>query len=432
MCPEMSLLRVRRYAALGLLALGAVLTCWSAPALAQGAQNSGGSATTVAGAPQFAPTLSLMGSMESNPYRTSDTTTRANLYGVAAELPFQIRSKRWTLDFRYRPSYRYYREDDTLTSFDHAGSLALRGALSRRTQLDIEGDVYASNELQGLDATEIVLPRSRQVRGEFDVQLTHTLTRRDSVSFSGRYAQVMFPDGELIDNKVADFGMSYGRALSTRFTATLTGGVRWSRFDSGTQARSAAIGAGGRFQLARYTRLDAEAGVLWIQEDLGLGPGFGAAGQPEIALRATLRHQVNQVSFDLAAGRDMGTQSGLGQATLRDRITGSVGWSNSRFNFLGLAGYARNSALGSVGSVTPAVQTVSACGSAAVRVNRVLAIVGSALYAHQVGELIDDRPVTDTFRVALGIRLQANGPSLSSAAASYNYSSILRSARASC
>jgi hypothetical protein len=428
----MNLFRFGRSAALSLLAMGLFVTCWSAPALAQGAQNSSSASTTVAGAPQFAPTLSLMGSMESNPYRISDTTNRTNLYAVAAELPFQIRSKRWTLDFRYRPSYRYYREDDTLTSFDHAGSLALRGALSRRTQLDIEGDVYASNELQGLDATEIVLPRTRQVRGEIDVELTHELTRRDSISFSGRYAQLMFPDGELIDNKVADFGVGYGRAVSTRVTATLTGGLRWSRFDNGTQARSAALGAGGRFQLGRYTRLDAEAGVLWIQQDLGLGPGFGAAGRPEIALRAALRHQVDQVSFDLVAGRDMGTRSGLGQATLRDRITGSVGWSNSRLNFLGLAGYARNSGLESVGSVTPAVQTVSACGSAAVRVNRVLAIVGSALYSHQVGELIDDRPVTDTFRVALGIRLQANGPSLSSASSSYSYSSLLRSARASC
>ena len=431
MCPEMSLRHVIRWSAFGILALGIVLT-GGASAFAQSAQNSGSSTTSVGGAPQFAPTLSLMGSMESNPYRTSDTSTRANLYAAAAELPFQIRSRRWTFDFRYRPSYRYYREDDTLTSFDHAGSVALRGALSRRTQLDIEGDVYASNELQGLDATEIVLPRTRQVRGEFDVQLSQELRRRDSLSFSGRYAQVQFPEGDLIDSKVADFGVGYGRALSARATATLTGGLRWSRFDNGTQARSAAIGAGGRFQLGQYTRFDAEAGVLWVQQDLGFGVGFGSAGQPEITLRVALRHQMDRVSFDLVAGRDMGTRSGLGQATLRDRVTGSVGWSNNRFNFLGLAGYARNSAFESVGSVTPAVQTISACGSAAMRVNRILAIVGSALYAHQVGELVDDRPVTDTFRVALGIRLQANGPSLNSASSSYSYSSLLRSARASC
>ncbi len=431
MCPETKPHRVSRFVALGMLVAGVVLA-WSAPALAQDAQNSGNSTTSASSQPQFAPTLSLMGSMESNPYRISDTTTRANLYAVAAELPFQIRSRRWTFDFRYRPSYRYYREDDALTSFDHAGSVALRGALSRRTQLDIEGDVYASNELQGLDATEIVLPRTRQVRGELDVELTQELSRRDSISFSGRYAQVAFPDGELIDSNVADFGVGYGRALSTRATATLTGGLRWSRFDNGTQARSAAIGAGGRFQLGQYTRFDAEAGLLWIQQDLGLGQGFGGAGRPEITLRAALRHQVDRVSFDVAAGRDMGTRSGLGQATLRDRITGSVGWSNNRFNLLGLAGYARNSSFESFGSVTPAVQTLSACGSVAVRVNRILAIVGSALYAHQVGELVDDRPVTDTFRVALGIRLQANGPSLNSASSSYSYSSLLRSARASC
>lgn len=399
----------------------------ASPLLAQ-QQNAGGG--TDAGAPTFTPSVSLMGSLENNPQRVAGQSGQVNFYAAAAELPFVFRGPRWTLQVAYRPGYQYYREDDSLTNFDHAGTFALRGALSPRTTVRIEGDAYLSNELQGLDATEIVTPRTRQARGEVDAVLTQQLGPRDSIDFRARYGQLVFPDGEFVDSRVGDFSVGYGRALSTRVTVTASGGVRWSGFDNDTQARSAVATVGGRFQLAPRTQLEVDGGVLWIQQDLGVG--WVTAEQPGITVRARLGHDLERLSLNLDAERDMGTRSGLGQATLRDRITGSVGWADNRLNLIGLVGYARNQGLGDEAATLPQIRTFSACGSAAVRVNRVLAIVGSALFAHQLGELQATTPETDTFRVALGIRLQANAVPLRATSTRFRFDSLARSARAAC
>lgn len=404
----------------------ALAVFWAGSAQAQ--QNS--AQTTSQGQPAFAPSVALMGSISSNPERVPGDTTRSNFFAAAVKLPFRVRSPRWSFDLSYQPTYRHYRDNDTLTSFDHAGSFALNGALSRRTSLLVEGDAYASDELRGLDATDVVLPRTRQVRGELDAILRQQLSVRDTLEFRGHYERVSFPEGQLVDSTTMDFAVGYGRALSPHATVILSARGGLAYFDTGGQARSTSITAGGLFQIARHTRFEIEGGTLWIQENLG--EGWLAVQQPGFTIIASLDHSIDRVSLRLRAGRDMGSTSGLGQATLRDRIVGSIGWGSNRWNLVGLAGYARNAGLAVAAPQTPSAKTLTACGQGAVRINRILAVVGTLLYAHQLGELPGSQPVTDTFRVSLGIRLQANGVPLSSAGSQFRFDSIVRNARAAC
>jgi len=408
------------------IAVAALAVLWASPAQAQ--QNP--AQTSTQGQPGFAPSISLMGSVGSNPERVPGDSTRTNFFAAVVELPFRLRSPRWSFALNYRPTYQRYREDETLTSFDHGGSFALNGALSRRTQLLVEGDAYVSDELRGLDATDILLPRTRRVRGGLDAVLEHQFGVRDTLEFRGRYERVSFPDGQLIDSNSIDLAVGYGRALSPRTTALLSASGRLARFDTGRLARSTSVTAGGRFQVARYTRVEVEGGALWIQEDLG--QGWSAVQQPGFTVLASLDHTIDRIGLRLRAGRDMGVTSGLGQATIRDRIVGSIRWDSNRWNLLGLAGYARNTGLTAAAPQTPSVKTLTACGQGGVRVNRVLAVVGTVLYAHQLGEFVGAQPVTDTFRVSLGIRLQANGLPMSSAGNQLGFDSIARDARAAC
>lgn len=404
----------------------ALAVLWASSAQAQQSRPQ----TASQGQPGFAPSVSLMGSISSNPERVAGDTTRSNFFAAAVELPFQVRSRRWSFDLNYRPSYRYYREDNTLTSFDHAASFVLNGALSRHTRLLVEGDAYASDELRGLDATDIILPRARKVRGELDAVLQQQLSIRDTLEFRGHYENVSFPDGRLIDSNAIDFAVGYSRALSPHATAILSVSGRLADFDTGRQARSTTLTAGGRFQVARHTRFRVEGGAFWIQENLG--QGWLAVEQPGFTVIASLDHSIDRIGLRLRAGRDMGVTSGLGQATLRDRIVGSIRWGTNRWNLLGLAGYARNAGLTTTAPRTPSAKTLTACGRGAVRINRVVAFVGTVLYAHQLGELVPLQPVTDTFRVSLGIRLQANGLPMSSAGSRFRFDSIARDARAAC
>ena len=417
---------MKRFRPAGVMAAALALALlWAGAAEAQ--QNE---QQTSQGQQGFAPSVSLMGSLGSNPERLAGDSTRTNFFAAAVDLPFQLRSPRWSFDFNYRPTYQHYREDDTLTSLDHAGSFLLNGALSRRTRVVVEGDAYVSDELRGLDATEIVLPRTRQIRGDLDAVLQQQLGVRDTLEFSGRYERVAFPGGELIDSNTMDFGLGYSRALSQHSTGTLSASGRLARFASGNQVRSTTLTAGGRFQVARYTHFEVEGGVLWIQENQGTG--WLTVEQPGFAVTAALDHSINRVGLRLRASRDMGTTNGLGRATLRDRIVGSIRWGSNRWNLLGLAGYARNTGLDTIAQQSANVKTLTACGQGAVRFSRVLALVGTVLYAHQIGEFVAAQPITDTFRVSLGIRLQANGMPMSSAAGRARFSSIARDARAAC
>ena len=407
----------------GLIAVAALAVLWVSPAQAQQSEGT----TSQNG---FSPSVSVMGSLGSNPERVPGSSTRTQFLAATVELPFRMSSPRWTFAATYRPNYQYYRDDDSLTSFDHAGNFALRGAFSPRTRLTVEGDAYVSNELRGLDAADVVLPRTRQIRGGLDALLTQQLSTRDTLGFRGAYERLQFPDGQLVDSDSMDVEVAYGRGLSPFVTATLSGRGRYARFDSGRQSRSTSLSAGGRFRLGRHTDLDLSAGALWIQQDLG--QGWQAVDQPGFTAGMKLLHDMDRVALRLRAERDMGTTSGLGQATLRDRIVGSVDWTTNRWNLLGLAGFAHNATLDTTAAPAPAVKTLTACGRGAVRINRVLAVVGTLLYAHQLGELVDSQPVTDTFRVSLGIRLQANGRPMSAAGNPFRFDRIARDARATC
>jgi len=417
--------RMRRAGATG-TAVAALAILWAGPVHAQGSPQE----ISSQGRPGFAPSVSLLGSIGSNLEYVPGDSTVANYFAAAADLPFRLRSPRWSFDLHYRPTYQHYRDDSTLTSFDHAGSFALSGAFSRRTHLVVEGDAYVSDELRGLDATDVVLPRTRQVRGELDAMLQQQFSARDTLALRGRYERVGFPDGQLTDSNTVDLFAEYDRALSPHTTALLSAGGRLAAFDNGRRARSTSIAAGGRFQVARTTHFEVEGGPLWIQEDLG--EGWSAVGPPGLTVLATLDHSIDRVALRLRAGRDMGTTSGLGQATLRDRVVSSIRWNSNRWNLLGLAGYARNASVADDASPIPSVKTLTACGQGAMRVNSVLAVVGTVLYAHQIGELVDSRPVIDTFRVSLGIRLQANGLPMNSADSRFRFDSVARDARAAC
>ncbi|NKB87469.1 MAG: hypothetical protein GKS06_04560 [Acidobacteria bacterium] len=383
---------------------------------------------STAGRPDFTPSITFLGSLETNPERLPGETGRTKFFSASGELPFRVDSPRWTFTLTYRPEYQYNQDDDALTSFDHSGSFALRGKLSPRTDVEIEGDAYASNELRGLDANDIVVPRSRRVRGTVDGELRQRLSTRDTLRFRGGYERLSFPDGDFIDSDTGYAGASYSHAVSARTSLSLGGNVRLATFDSGTRSRSMTTTVGGLFQLAERTDFEVSGGALWIQQDAG--EGWLGVEQPGFTVRGRLRHRLERVSLQLLGERDLGTSSGLGQATLRDRIVGSVGWSDNRWGLVGLGGYSRNRGFSSGAVDGPTIQTLSACGRTAVRVSRAVAVVGVLAYAHQLGEIVQD--TTDTFRVSLGVRLQANGLPLALASSTNDFSRIGRSARASC
>ena len=383
---------------------------------------------STAGQPDFTPSISFLGALESNAGRVPGDSEQTQFFSAVGELPFRVRSPRWNFSFIYRPEYQYNRDDDTLTSFDHSGSFALRGQLSPRTDLEIEGDAYASNELRGLDATDVIVPRSRRVRGAVDAELRQQLSARGTLRMGGGYERLAFPDGELVDSDAGYAGLSYSHAMSTRVSLSMGGRVRAAYFDSGNRSRSLSATVGGRFQLGQRTEFELDGGVLLIQEDNG--SGWLRVEQPGYGFRGQLRHGLERVSLRLLAERDLGTSSGLGQATLRDRVVGSAAWSDNRWGLVGLAGYSRNRGFGTETVEGPVVETLSVCGRGAVRVSRVVAVVGVLSYAHQFGEIIED--VTDTYRVSLGVRLQANGLPMAMAASPTEFRSIGRSARAAC
>ncbi len=106
----------------------------------------------------FAPSLTILGSLSSNPLRLAGDPRESGLVAVSADLPFQLRGPRWSADFNYTPGYQRYNDRQVASSFEQSGRVSITGQLSPRTRLLLNGDAYVSNELRGLDATEIVVP----------------------------------------------------------------------------------------------------------------------------------------------------------------------------------------------------------------------------------------------------------------------------------
>lgn len=418
----------------------------SGPVLAQSATTGSPSGTTSADSRStFAPSLTFLGSFSSNPLRLAGDSARTGFLAVSADLPFQVRGPRWSADFSYTPGYQRYNDGQVPGSFDQSGRFGVIGQLSPRTRLLLNGDAYVSNELRGLDATEIVVPRERQARADVDAALLHQLTPRDSLSVRARYRRVRFPDRAAADQTLIgsdgySVSVDYGRGMTERVSVSAGVSAGLGRFDGGSQARTVSASAGLDYQFALHTRLSVQAGMLWLQElQEAIGGAFvDSIGSPGYVASARLRHNVDRVALGLSAERDVGFTTGLGRATIRDRATASIGTQAGRWSLIGHFGFARNHPLSSAGaspglSSPDAIDTWTTCAGGSVQVTNGVSAVGMALYAHQLGGLQLQPEEVDTYRLALGIRLQMNpAPRASPSARNFDPLSIARSARATC
>ncbi len=332
------------------------------PAVAQSPSTDSQSSGVVEGRSTFAPSLTLLGSLSSNPLRLVGDPRESGFVAVSADLPFQFRGPRWSADFSYTPGHQRYNDSQVTGSFEQSGSIGIVGRLSPRTRLVLNGDSYISSELRGLDATEIVVPRSRQARADVDAALVHQLTPRDSLSLTARYRRVRFPDhsdGELSTAKQPfsgsdDYSLSasYGRGVTERVSLFAGASASLGRFDSGSKARTVSVSTGLDYRVGLHTRLRLQGGALWLQElQSTADAGFAeAVGSPGYVASARLSHTVDRVSLGLSAERDVGFTTGLGRTTIRDRATASIGTQTSRWSLIGHFGFARNHPLSSAGA----------------------------------------------------------------------------------
>ncbi len=147
---------------------------------------------------------------------------------------------------------------------------------------------------------------------------------------------------------------------------------------------------------------------------------------------------MDRVALGLLAERDVGFTTGIGRPTIRDRATGSIGTQTQRWSLIGHFGFARNHPLSSAGaspgfSSPDAIDTWTTRVGGGVRVANGISVVGMALQAHQIGGADLQGQGVDTYRIAVGVRLQLNpAPIGSSSAPGFNPLSIARSARATC
>ena len=415
-------------------------------ALAQSAStNSPSSTVGTDSRSTFTPALTLLGSFSSNPLRLAGDPRESGFVAVSADLPFQVRGPRWSADFSYTPGYRRYSDNRVSSSFDQSGRIGIVGQLSPRTRLLISGDAYVSNELRGIDATEIIVPRSRQARADVDASLVHQLTPRDSLSVTARYRRVRFPDRVAAEQTLSgsdgySLSLGYGRGMTERVSLFVGGSASVGRFDSGSQARTVSASTGLDYRVALHTRFSLRGGVLWLQElrePVG-GVFVAATGSPVYVASARLNHSLNRVSLGLLAERDVGFTTGLGRTTIRDRVAASIGTQTARWSLLGHFGFARNHLLSTAGaspgfSSPGAIDSWTTCAGGGVQVASGVSVVGMALYAHQLGGVELQVGQVDRYRLALGIRLQMNpAPPASSSAGGVDALSIARSARATC
>ena len=106
--------------------------------------------------------------------------------------------------------------------------------------------------------------------------------------------------------------------------------------------------------------------------------------------------------------------TGLSVPTMRDRVLATLSSGTNRWSLIGSTGWARNRRLGDNDAVgpgtnaTPTIDSFTACGGGALRMTRAVALVGSLLYARQLAGQVGNDFLINTYRIALGIRLQLN------------------------
>lgn len=393
-------LLTRGFVAVAALALATVV---SEPARAQGQGPNTGRF-------QFLPSVSFMVSAANNPLVLPGSSVGANSLAIQGDLPFQFRGQRWSGRLSLQPGYQKYREDSTLDSLQNAVTLAVDGQLSQRTSLQIDADVVRGDDLRSQLGSDVILPRSLQVRATGAVTLVHQLSRRGSISIDAEYYRLRYPDAGLVGNDGLSAGLSYGHAVSARFGLLGSAHVQSVSFESGSRARSISTTAGIAYQLAPRTRLSIEGGVLFAEQDEAeVLAASSRDSRPGFAFRAGLAHSGQFTSFGLDAWRDMGFTNGLGTATIRNRISASFGYGRARWTLIGTAGVSRNESLpdASPEALRRSVDTWTGCVGAGIRVARNISAVGSFLFAHQIGagtgELLD----IDSYRGAIGIMFQA-------------------------
>ncbi len=272
MCPNEALSTRRSVSFAWLVAaLVAVATAVSPSgfALAQSTSSPQAGTLQVDNRSTFAPALTILGSLTSNPLRLAGDPRESGVLAVSADLPFQFRGPRWSADLSYSPGYQRYNDSQIASNFEQSGRVSIVGELSPRTRFLLNGDAYVSNELRGLDATEIVVPRSRQARADVDAALQHQLTPRDSVSLTARYRRVRFPDEEPTEASLTgsdDYSVSvdYGRGVTERVSLSAGVSASLGRFDNGSKARTASASAGVDYRVGLQTRLRIRGGVLWL------------------------------------------------------------------------------------------------------------------------------------------------------------------------
>ena len=71
----------------------------------------------------FAPSLTLLGSLSSNPLRLVGDPRESGFVAVSADLPFRLRGPRWSADFSYTPGYQRYSDSQIASSFEQSGRM---------------------------------------------------------------------------------------------------------------------------------------------------------------------------------------------------------------------------------------------------------------------------------------------------------------------
>lgn len=356
---------------------------------------------------QLAPSVTLLASYSNNPLRLAGNSLTSNFVSAQADFPFRFRGPRWTGGFNLQPTYQKYQDDSRLDNLQAAGQFDITGRLSSRTRLRIVGDAMRSEDLGGQLGADIVVGRSRQVRAQAEATLSHDFSLRDTISLNAQYERREFQGSPLVGNEGVGAGLSFGHRLSNRLSLTMSGLGQTVSFDTGSRARSLSATAGFLYRLGARTEVGAEAGALYVQQDIG-SRFVTVDGAPGVAARVTLAHAGESMLFAFTAVRDMGFSNGLGQSTIRNQVRASLGTAGVQWNLQAVASFARNELLGNAAVLGgDSIDTWTGCVGGSVRVTHFVSAVGSFLLAHQVGSSVNPDLDIEAYRAAVGLMFQA-------------------------
>lgn len=320
-------------------ALACIVACWACLAAPPAA-----SADDI----EFVPTLRALGTRLWNVERDPGAASADDdTLWLEVELPLVIRGPRWTGSVSYTPTLRQDFDDFDSNSVDHSLTAGLFGAWSQRTELEVSGRLTVTPEVFGLPQGDVAVPRIDLTLGSASVDLSHSLTRRDSVSFGVDASVASFSDGTFVDTFTVGASAGYSRQLTRRLALVgRMGGELFSFSGQGADPRSMTPSAGLRYQWTRETSLEVRAGASVLRGDLSVGDESVSLDRTEVAAAASLDHRIRNLRLGLEAERGFGSGGGLGQPFERTRLTGSLAYSpGPRWVIAGSFGVARNDRL---------------------------------------------------------------------------------------